>query len=840
MTSRRDPGLWFAASLVVLVAVYGTVEAFRWHERLFPGFLVLRNGVVASAGLTHWPATASGEIYGYEVTAVDGVPVRGGAEIRAAVERGAEGRLVRYRFGEGKQAFERQIPTSRFGTRDLWLLFGSFLLNGAAFGIVALLLRAMRGRDRLGRGTFSFFWLATLYTFTALDLYGPYRLFRLHVLCESFLFAGAIHMALVFPQPRRVLEGRAWLLALPYAAALPFAAAGQLGLNDPQRYVVHHGLAMLLFGVSVASLIGSQVHAWLRPASFEARQRVRIVAFGAVVALSPFLGLIVISPLVGWNASQNTMAFTAFLFPGAVGYAALRHNLLEVDSLIRRSVGYAALTLLAAVCYAGAVALTHRAFAGALDYREPVFAIVSGVVSVGLMLPLRDHAQALIDRLFFRNAYDYRRIVEETSGRLAAATELAELARELHYAVERALHPQGVGFFVRGERNELLAVGDPGDRGVPSDLPIDRKSIDVPDGGLVIPFRSEDELVAALVLGPPRSGGMYSGEDRALLHTLAHQGAVAVRNALALEQLRELNRNLEGKVEARTHDLQKALDELRSTQTQLLHREKMASLGQFVAGIAHELNNPLNFIVGNFHYLQAYMRTLVATLHDYEAASRADGAPALADRLAQIRAEHGVDVAIGDLKQVFDGCAEGIERATGLVRDLRSFSRPDRGESTVIQLNDALDATLTLLRGPLAGCRLVRDYGELPAVECLAGQLNQVFMNLIANARDAVEGKGTVIVRTRDLGGDRVAVEVEDDGCGLDPASIERIFDPFYTTKPVGKGTGLGLAISYGIVARHGGSIQVTSAPGRGSTFRVELPTAMARPALAPPETLEP
>ncbi len=548
-------------------------------------------------------------------------------------------------------------------------------------------------------------------------------------------------------------------------------------------------------------------------------------------------GLILISPLVGWNASQNAMAFTAFLFPGAVAYAVLRHNLLEIDSLIRRSVGYAALTLLAAVGYGGAVAVTHRLFAGALDYREPIFAIVLGVVCVGLMLPLRDHAQALIDRLFFRNAYDYRRIVEETSGRLASATELASLARELHRGVERALHPQGAGLFVSGENGAMFAVGEVGDRRAPTELPPDRKSIDVPDGGLVIPFRSEDELVAALVLGPPRSGGMYSGDDRALLHTLAHQGAVAVRNALALEQLRELNRSLEGKVEARTHDLQKALDELRSTQTQLLHREKMASLGQFVAGIAHELNNPLNFIVGNFHYLQSYTRTLVATLREYEEASNEIGSPVLTDRLARIRSDQGVDVAIDDLKEVFDGCTEGIERATGLVRDLRSFSRPDRGEPTLIQLNDALDATLTLLRGPLAGCRLTRDYGELPPIECLAGQLNQVFMNLIANARDAVNGRGSVTVRTRALGADRIAVEIEDDGCGLDPSTLERIFDPFFTTKPVGKGTGLGLAISYGIVARHGGSIQVKSQPGRGSTFRVELPVALTSPAPTVPES---
>lgn len=592
MRLRRDPLLWCAAVLLLLTGMYGAIETSRWRDRQFAGFLVLRNGVVASAGLAHWPGTSDGEIYGRQVTEVDGSSVRGGAEVRAAIAGASEGRSVRYRFGEGEGSFVRSVETRRFAFRDLWLLFGSFMLNGAAFGIVAILTRALRGGDRLGRGTFAFFWLAAMYTFSALDLYGPYRLFRLHVLCESFLFAGTIHMALVFPQSPRLVERFPWLIHVPYGLALPVAVAGQICLDDPERYVVHHGVSMLLFGLAVVGLIASQVHAGLRPASFEARQRVRVVAFGAVAALSPSVGLVVISPLVGLNASQNSMAFTAFLFPAAVAYAVLRHNLLEVDALIRRSVAYAALTLLAALVYGGGVALTHRAFADALDYREPVFAIVFGVVCVGLMLPLRDHAQALIDRLFFRNAYDYRRIVEETSGRLASATELASLSRELHRGVERALHPQGAGLFVRGEGGAMFAVGDAGLLRAPLDVPADRKSVDAADGGLVIPFRSEGELVAALVLGPPRSGGMYSGEDRALLHTLAHQGAVAVRNALALEQLRELNRSLEGKVEARTHDLQKALDELRSTQTQLLHREKMASLGASSGSLGLDSNAP--------------------------------------------------------------------------------------------------------------------------------------------------------------------------------------------------------------------------------------------------------
>ncbi len=800
---RRDPLLWLAAGVLVVLAAHGAHQAARWRDRPFAGFLVLENGVVASAGLAHWPATANGEIYGARVVLADGVRAHDGAAVRAAVEARPVGATLRYVFRVREGSFERALRTQLFSTRDMLLLFGSYALTGAAFAIVGLLVRALRGSDPLGTGTFAFFWLSAVYAFSALDLYGPGRLFRVHAAAESFLFAGTIHLALVLPQPVRAIQRRPWLVAAPYALALPLALAGQAVLFDPQRYVWHHEVAMLLFGLGVVGLIGSQVQAWLRPPSFEARQRVRMVALGAVVALTPFLGSTLISPLAGRSSSQNAMAFTAFLFPIAVGYGVLRHNLLEVDALIRRSVGYGALTLFASAVYVGAVALAHGAFAGAIDPTGPGFALGFGLVCVGGLLPLRDHVQALIDRLFFPSTYDYRRIVEEVSGRLAAATELPTLARELRDGVRRALKPQGSTLLVRRGESELVPVGEPETPPPPAGRPLEGPWLEQPDGGLVVPLRSEGALVAVLVVGPPAAGGMYSGEDRGLVHTLAHQGAVAVRNALALEQLR-------------------------ATQAQLLHGEKMASLGRFVAGIAHELNNPLSFIVGNFDYIRSYGNTLLATLGEYEAAAREAGASELAARLERIRREHDVDAVVGDLGAVFEGCTEGIERVTGLVRDLRTFSRPDRGEPTEIDLHASLDATLMLLRAPLARCEVTRDYGDLPGVECLSGQIDQLFMNLLANAADAVAGQGRVTIRTRALGADRVVVEVEDGGCGIEPGVLEKIFDPFFTTKPVGKGTGLGLSISYGIVTRHGGSIQVRSEPGRGTCFRVELPVRFA------------
>lgn len=833
MRRSRDPVLWIAAASLVLAAVVGVTEARGWIGKTFPGFLVLENRVVASAGLSHWPAIAGGEIYQHEIVAVDGRPLRSASELGALVAALPEGAPVRYRFRSGDREFERVVETRRFETLDAVLLFGAYGLTGLAFGAIALLIRYLRGSDRLADGTFAFFWIGALYTMSALDLYGPYRMFRVHVLCEAFLFAGAIHMAAVFPQPARLVERNPRLVWLPYGLAAPLALASQVGLYAPGAYVATRLVAMLALGVAVISLIASQVRAYLRPRSFEARQRVRVVAFGALVALTPLVMLLMVSPLTGRDASHNLMAFTGFLFPLAVGYAALRHNLLDVDAIIRRSLNYALLTIAVTAVYAGAMAWFEASMKESFQSYRGLFPIAFGVVCVMVLLPMRDRVQSWVDRLFFRTAYDYRRIVEAASGRLASVADLGVIGRELWKATDEALHPESATLFVeRGGESGLQAVPLGGAQAGPAPplapLLDARAPVDLADGGLAVPFRAEGALVAALRLGPPRSGSLYTGEDRRLLQTLGNQGAVAIRNALALEQLRELNRNLEEKVQERTSELKAALDDLRETEAQLVHGKKMASIGRFVAGIAHELNNPLNFILGNFHYLQSYTRVLRSALDAYEREA-AESAPELAARLDSVRRELDVEQVFEELGPVFDGCAEGIDRATQLVRDLRTFSRPDHGAPVAVDLHQALDSTLNLLRGSMSGVEVVREYGDIPVVECLAGQVHQVFMNLLSNAADAVRADGgTVRIRTARAGDARVAVDVEDDGCGIEAEALDRIFEPFYTTKGVGKGMGLGLAISYGIVARHAGTISVQSAPSTGTRFHIELPVAFS------------
>ncbi len=821
-----DPTLIAAAGVAIVVAAWVLIGSLTWIGRPFPGFLVLDNGVVASAGLTRWPATAGGAIYQQHVVAVDGVPVADGAALRALVARAPAGTVFRYALSDTDGERHVDVPSRRFDRTDWLLLFGTYAFCGLGLCAMALCIRFLRGRDQLANGSFPTLYLVGIFSLTAIDLYGPSHWFRLHALAETSLAPAVFHLALVFPRTAALLVRQPRLLWIPYVAAAVLAVYYQIGLHDPNAYRLAHHIAQTAFGGSLALLVGMQVWHWRTAHDFDARQRIKLVAFGSALALGPQVVLALLAVTAGVEAPQNAMAFSGMLFPLSLAYAVLGQNLLGVDQVLRRVLHYAVLTLAVTGVYAGAVVGFDAAFRGSSPGGRGISTLLIGPLAVMALLLLRDRVQSGIDRLFFRRAWDFGRVVEATSARLASVSDLSVIVVDLQRAVADTLHPEWTAFYVRSAPDDELACVDsscPDPELAAALLTVATSAAqpcEGPDASLAVPFRVESGLTAVLLLGRRRSGRFYSGDDRRLLHTLANQGAVAIENALALEQLRLWNRDLEDKVAARTRDLGDALRDLRETQAQLVHREKMASLGQFAAGIAHEMNNPLTFIEGNLHFLRRYSETLTRAITSFESAAGA----ANAEQLAKIRRELDLEHVLGDLGSVLDACAEGVARTTGLVSDLRTFSRLDQAEVAAVDLDAALDSTLNLLRSRLIGVHVERHRGELPPVECLAGQINQVFMNLLANAADAAGEGGHITVRTERCGESRVAIEIEDDGPGISPENLERIFDPFFTTKEPGQGTGLGLSISYGILSRHGGTLAVRSTKDVGSCFRVELP----------------
>jgi two-component system, NtrC family, sensor kinase len=299
--------------------------------------------------------------------------------------------------------------------------------------------------------------------------------------------------------------------------------------------------------------------------------------------------------------------------------------------------------------------------------------------------------------------------------------------------------------------------------------------------------------------------------------------------ALLSHSLDEMSRELNERNDAlrRERDEQAAMARrLEEAHNQLLQSEKMASVGQLAAGVAHEINNPVGYINSNLNTLGECVGDLFELLECYER-SEAEMSPARQASLARLRERIDLSYLKNELPALLGESREGINRVKKIVNDLKDFSHSDTGVFTWANVHQGLDSTLNIATNEIKyKADVVREYGDIPDIECLPSQLNQVFMNLVVNAAQAMDEakRGRITVRTGMLDGNTVTIEVSDNGSGITEKNLVRIFDPFFTTKPIGKGTGLGLSLSYGIIQKHHGSIHVESVVGEGTTFRICLP----------------
>jgi signal transduction histidine kinase len=808
----------------VALACRVTITSSAWLGRNFPGFMVLDNGVVASVGAPEWSTVGGPDLYQSQVVAVDGRPVRSTRKLYAYVESLPTGTPVRYQLRRGHGETEVVVRTQRFGLRDWVLLFGPFLLNGLTFVPAAIVVLVLRPGP-LGWAFVAFAMSWAFFLLTAIDLYGPATFFRLHIVFETLVAPGVLQLALLFPYPHRWARWR-WLVYVPWLVIL---ACYELFLYRPPIYSALLSFNMASLGLATLALAVRLIPAYRQGQSPLARQRARIVSLAVLCGLA-FPGALALSFAVfGGKLTNHIGTATVIVFPLALAYAIVKHDLFEIDAMVKRSAYYILLTGAVGLTYMGVIFLFNLALPGALGH-SLVFPVLFTLAVLLVFDPLRAFLQGFLDRVFFRTSYDGAKVLEAVGAQLASALTREHIARLVRDSVQGAIPNSQTRLFVRTGQGGIEEVGGvvtvPGillpfltagrvltafdsAEAYPDVETAERvgDALAVLQAEVAVSLRADRELVGVLTVGPKRSGLFFTAGDADFLRALAHQAAIALQNAHSYEELVELNATLEERVKERTaqveasnHELASALDELRQAQVQLVQFEKMASLGRLVAGVAHEINNPVSFIA-----------TSVAPLR--RRLERAASA-----------APHDVRRMLDEAGEIVGVMARGAERTTAIVQDLRSFSRLGEAARKPVDLHDGLDTTLRLLESRWRDRITVhRDYGDLPLVECDPGQMNQVFMNVLANACDAVRDRGNIWITTR-CDGDVVEVRIRDDGPGIVPEVRDHIFDPFFTTKDVGRGTGLGLAISHQVVTAHGGRIEVESTPGAGATVLISIP----------------
>jgi signal transduction histidine kinase len=348
--------------------------------------------------------------------------------------------------------------------------------------------------------------------------------------------------------------------------------------------------------------------------------------------------------------------------------------------------------------------------------------------------------------------------------------------------------------------------------------------------GLLLPLKTQTGQLGAIICTHHNGSRLWSDHEVELLQAVVDELAIAIEHAELFAETRA------SALAAQTQasQLELALHDLQQAESRLIQTEKMSSLGQMVAGIAHEINNPVSFITGNLLHATNYIQDLLDLIDRYQQ-HYPNPDPEIQDYITEIDLEFLIE----DLPKILSSMQVGADRIHEIVLSLRNFSRLDEAVRKPVNIHDGIDTTLLILHNRLKpsgnnpGITVIKEYGNLPPVECYAGQLNQVFMNILSNAIDALETEPEprrITIRTEVLNSDAV-IRIQDNGSGMTPCVIRRLFDPFFTTKPVGKGTGLGLAISYQIVVeKHGGLLKCLSEPGNGAEFWIQIPIASSLP----------
>jgi signal transduction histidine kinase len=563
------------------------------------------------------------------------------------------------------------------------------------------------------------------------------------------------------------------------------------------------GVYFVLLGYAVALLS----RAYRQARSPMTRRRTQYLLLGWTVVIAGSMANFV-PGLKPYPVDMTAMAVNAAL----IAYAILRHQLLDISLIIRKGLLYSVPTAALAIVYFVLVVVLEGVLRTFVGYQLFFLSVLVAAATAVAVQPLRDRVQLFIDRLFFREKYDTQLMLQELSELVGSILDIEELSSLLLDRLTVTMHVEHACIMLREKGTARLHMiaqkgqADPMDEAMLHeehpvvqwlirhrqslsryDLDLlpqfkalwveEREILDRLEAELFVPLMIQEELIGMLILGPKLSEVGYAQDEQLALTTLANQTAVAIQNAWLYS------------------DLGRSLETLQQMQARLVQSEKLSAIGEMIAGVAHEINNPLTAVIGYSQLLQ--MQSM--------------------DQDVQIQE---------DLGQIL----EAGMRMKRIVANLLDFSRQHEPQKEYVDINQILSTCLALRMNELTNCNIEVQtdlVSDLPLTLADRHQLQQVFVNIINNAQQAMVekgGPGVLRVSTQRQRNNTILVRLQDTGPGIPEELMNRIFDPFFTTKEVGKGTGLGLSVSYGIVQEHEGRIWAESSDGQGATFLIELP----------------
>ena len=792
-------GFWVAAGLSAAIILTCTLGSLRWVNRPFPGFFLWENLFVPAVGDTDWTGHQAGVPYQSRLLAVNDRPVVSAAEVYELTARLPVGADVAYTFSPSTAPVRLTVPTMRLSPAEYFWTLGNYLGIGALLTVLGFVVYMVRPEAPAARSMLAAGATWGLYLVTAADVFGPAWFRPLCLLLQATAPIAVLHLALTFPVEREFLKRHPRFLPGLYAGAFAVGVVDDLAfLRWFPVVLAITRLTALAMAVAGAILVGLLVHSFFVPPSAAARQRTKIAALGGLIAfLAPVVGIALVV-FLGARFPINLITLPMALFPLAIGYAIAKHDLFEVDAIIRRTIAWAILTALIVALYLGGVGTLELLFAGSSRVAQLLFLL--GIVA--LFNPLRNRVQAAVDFLFARDRYDYRKTVTDASQALAVLLDLETVVGRMLRTVTQGIRVDFGAVWLRDDHDgyRLQAVAGTRtadhvparlDEGTPlvSRLKLHPQRIitdeevaerdrrvaqDIAQLGaaLVVPMTFERQLSGILALGRKQSGEFYSSEDLQLLRTLTNQGAVAVENARSYRALVSAN------------------EQLRAAQSRLIETERLAAIGELSAAVAHGIRNPVAGI---------------------RAAAQLAG--------LEIAADHPLSENLADI-------IEEADKLDASIKGLLDFAKPFEPRPAPCQVGTIVARALASLRSQISAQGIVVDTAidpQLPEAHLDAVQIEQVLLCLLSNAVEVMPGGGRLTVTGR-LTDDhrRIRIEVIDTGPGIPPGQRPRLFKLFFTTKPTG--TGFGLAVAKKIVDRHGGTIAAESEPGEGSRFVVELP----------------